>query len=346
MYRRQRCMYRRQQWGGLLVAVLFSFALMGCPKQNATESAGPTGTHTAAGGGGGGQKLRIAVLPKGTAHSFWQTVKAGADAAGAEEGAEIIWQGPSAETDITEQINIFQNQVNAGVSGIVLAATDAQALVKPVQDAMAKGIPVVTIDSGLSEPISLCYIATDNVEGGRQAAEALAKEVGDKGNVGVLPFKKGARSSDEREKGFMEGIAKHPNIKVVATLYTDSDANKALDQTFNMLTAHPDIVGIFAANEPGGIGAANALRQRKLAGKVKLVAYDASDVEMKGLQEGVIQALIVQNPYRMGYEGVKTVIKAIRRQPIPDKQIDTGVTVVTKDNLNTPDVQKLLKPTK
>jgi len=320
------------------MAALLGLAVSGCPKETPST---PTG-----GGGGASRKLRIAVIPKGTTHSFWQMVKAGADAAGDEENVEIIWQGPSRETDYTEQINIVQNQVSSRVDGIVLAATDAESLIKPVEDAMAKGIPVVTIDSGLvkDRDPSLCYIATDNVEGGRRAADALAKEIGEQGKVGLMPFLKGAASSDERERGFLEGIKKYPNIQVATILYNDSDAAKALDRTAEMLTAHPDLAGIFAANEPGGVGAANYLKQRKLARKVKLVAYDTSEDELRALEEGTIQALIVQNPHKMGYEGVKTVLKAIRKQTIPQKYIDSGVMVVTKENLQSEEVQKLLKP--
>ena len=162
--------------------------LYGCPKPTETQrSLGQPAALPA------GKRLRIAVIPKGTSHSFWQTVKAGADAAGAEEKVEIVWQGPAKENNYIEQIDVVQAQVTSGVDGMVLAATDAAALVKPVQEAMKK-IPVVTIDSGLKEPVSLCYIATDNVEGGRRAADSLAKLIGEKGKVGLLIFLKGAAS--------------------------------------------------------------------------------------------------------------------------------------------------------
>jgi len=237
-----------------------------------------------------------------------------------------------------------QAQVTNRVDAIVLAATDAEALVKPAKDALAKGIPVITIDSGLKDPdASLCYIATDNVEGGRRAAEALAKEIGAKGKVGLLLFEKGSASSDEREKGFKEGLQKYPNIQLVTTLESN-DPQKATDTTTNMLTANPDIAGIFAANEPNGVGAANVLRQKKLGGKVKLVAYDSSPEEIKALEEGILQATIVQDPFQMGYKGVKTALKAIKKEPIGEKFINSGMTVVTKANLNTPEVQKLVNP--
>ncbi len=339
-----------------VVVCVMCVGLCGCPKeQPSTPGTGPTGTAAPATGDAGGAKtVKIAVIPKGTAHSYWLAVKAGADAAardlnapGRAEKIEIDWDGPANETDITGQINLVQTKVTGGINGIVLAATNQEALIPPVKDAIAKGVPVVTVDSGLkqdSDP-SYCYIATDNVQGGRLAADALAKEMGQKGKVGVLGFLKGAASNDDRVNGFMEGIKKYPGITVVTTLYDDSDAAKALDQSTNMLTAAPDITGIFAANEPGGVGAGNYLKQRGLIGKVKLVAYDTSDDEIKDLQAGIIQALIVQDPFQMGYKGVQQVLNAIHHQAAPTpKFIDSGVEVVTKENFQTPKVQKLLNP--
>lgn len=312
--------------------------LCGCPK-----SSGSGGSN----GSGGGSGMRIAVIPKGTAHSYWQAVKAGADAAGKKDGVQIIWQGPSNEADITGQINIVNDQIDNGVNGIVLAACDENALVAPVQRAISRGIPVVTIDSGLAKAKdpSYCYIATDNRKGGALAADQLATLMGNKGKVGVLGFLQGAASNDQRVGGFTQEIQrKYPQMTIVSTLYDDSDATKAVDRITNMLTAHPDIGGVFAANEPGGVGAGTYLQQRGLSGKVKLVAFDTSDDEIRDLKQGLIQALIVQNPYQMGYQGVEQVLQAIKKQPAAQKYVDSGVTVVTQQNLNTPAVQKLLNP--
>ncbi len=342
-------MRKGSSWFGLAAAGLLAVTVTGCPKEK-TETSPAAGSTSGSGSAGGATaatengSIKIAVIPKGTAHSFWQTVKLGADAAGAEEKVEIIWQGPDKEGDITQQINLVQTQVTNKISGLVLAATDSNSLVRPLKDAQAKGVPVVTIDSGVNDPnASLCYIATDNVEGGRRAADALAKELGEKGKVGVLLFQKGSASNDEREKGFLENIKKYPNIKIVSSL-EGSDAQKANDNTTNMITSNPDLNGIFAANEPNGVGAAAVLKQKGLAGKVKLVAYDSSPEELKALEEGSIQALVVQDPFQMGYLGVKTVLKAIRKQQIDKKTIDSGMTVVTKANLSDPKVQKLVNP--
>ncbi len=331
--------------GGLIAASLLAVTVMGCPKEKPAETSG--GADPAGGGGGTvGKRLTIAVMPKGTKHQFWQAVKAGAEKAGSEENVLIDWAGPANEGNITDQVNLVETKITGKVDGIVLAATDATALNKPLLDAKAKGIPVVTIDSGVTnKDASLAYIATDNVEGGRRAAESLAKAMGEKGKVGLLYFQKGSASSDDRQNGFKEGIKKFPGIQLVSELQAN-DAKDGTEATINMLTASPDITGIFAANEPNGVGAANALKQKSLAGKVKLVAYDSSDEEIKALTDGIINATIVQDPFQMGYKGVKTVLKAIRKQPVGEKFINSGMTVVTKDNLNTPEVQKLVNPGK
>jgi ribose transport system substrate-binding protein len=204
-------------------------------------------------------------------------------------------------------------------------------------------IPVVTIDSGVKSDLPVSLVATDNVAGAKAAAETLAKLIGESGKVGLIPFVPGAATSEMREEGFKEGLKAYPNIELVATLYSMSDVAKGMDVTQDMLTAHPDLKGIFAANESGAIGAAQAIKAAGKTGEVKLVAFDASDEEIASLKGGAIQALVVQNPFKMGYMGVQAVVDAIHGKPV-DKRIDTGVTVVTMENLNNPDIQKLLYP--
>lgn len=291
----------------------------------------------------GPMRLRVAVVPKGTTQEFWLTVKAGADAAGKELGAEIIWNGPAKETEVAEQTAIIENLVTQKVDAIVMAACDANSLVTPVKQAIDAGIPVVTIDSGIASDDAKSFVATDNIDGARKAADALAKLMGEKGSVAVIPFVQGAATSNMREKGFKDGIAKYPGIKVVATQYSKSDVDTGMKVTENILTAHPDLAGIFAANEAGAVGCARALEQRGVAGKVKLVAFDAAPSEIDALKHGTIQALVVQNPFRMGYEGVKAAVDVIHGKSVP-KRIDTGVVVATKQNMDTPEVHKVLYP--
>jgi len=313
------------------IGVFAVACICGCARQ-------PGGARPATGKAAG--SLKVAVVPKAVAFDFWLSVKAGADKAGKETGATIIWRGPSDERDVAGQIAMIEDFVNSGVNAIVMAACDSRALTPVVRKARAAKIPVITIDSGVDDP-SFPFVATDNVKGARIAADTLAKLIGDRGKVGLIPFVAGAATSTMREQGFEEGIKQHPGVKLVSVLYSESDAAKGMAVTENMLTSVPDLKGIFAANEPGAIGAARAIEQRRLAGKVKLVAFDAAKSEIDALRRGTIQALIVQNPFKMGYEGVKAAAAAIHGEKVP-LRIDTGVAVVTKENLNMPEVKELL----
>jgi ribose transport system substrate-binding protein len=323
-----------------LVVFLSASFLWGCQKPETEEvSSAPTPA--------GKPKLEIAVVPKGVAFDFWLSVKAGAEKAGNEHDALITWKGPEQETQVKEQQDMIEDFINKGVHAIVMAACDAKALVSTVKKALDKGIPVVTIDSGIDAPElaeQVPLIATDNIEGARKAAQTLAELIKERGKVGLIPFIKGAATSDAREKGFVGEIAKHPDIKLVSTLYSNSQIDGGMKATEDMLTANPNLAGIFACNEPGVIGAARVLEQRNLAGKVKLVGFDASPDEIKALENGTAQALVVQNPFEMGYQGVKAAVLLMGKEKLPQNVVDTGVAVVTKDNLNNPDVQKLVDP--
>ena len=288
--------------------------------------------------------VTIAVVPKGTTQSFWLAVKAGAQDAAEEMGAEIIWKGPAKETDVAGQKRIIENFINQDVDAIVMAACNETALIPTIEQADKAGIPVVTIDSGVKSDVPKSFIATDNLEGAREAARVLAELIGEKGEVGLIPFVKGAATSNMREDGFKNEIKKYKDIELVSVLYSNSDIMQGVRVTEDMLTAKPGLAGIFAANEGGAVGAARALALRQLGGKVKLVAFDAAPAEINALENGTIQALIVQNPYRMGYEGVKAAVRSINGEEV-EPRIDTGVTVVTMENFDDPDIQKVLYPT-
>lgn len=288
-------------------------------------------------------RLTIAVVPKGLVHQFWLTVRAGAEQAGQEMGAAILWRGPDAETDVVEQIDIVDDMITRGVDAIVLAACDTHALIDPVKRAVDAGIPVVTIDSGLESDLPVSFVATDNIKGAQLAADKLAELIGGKGVVGQIPFVPGAATSQLREKGFQDGMAKHPEITVLPPQYSMSDVAKGMSVTQDLMTAHPEMAGIFGANESSAMGAVQAIEAAGKTGQIKLVAFDAATEELDALKRGTIQALIVQNPFQMGYQGVKAAVDKIKGKDVP-KQIDTGVTVITAENLETPEVQKLLNP--
>lgn len=340
----------------LCAVSLTAVVLGGCVRDTTTPSTGgpatgtaPTSTGTPAASTpiktkGANEKLTLALVPKGTTHQFWQTVKAGADAAAKELNAELLYNGPSKENSVPEQIDIVRNFGTQGVDGIAVAATDKQALVTPVNELQDKGIPVVVVDSAIEPDPSHSFIATDNVAAASQAAAELGRLLNGKGNVAILNFKKGSGTSDEREQGFREGIAKFPGIKIVASEYTESDVGNAVSQTESILTANPELDGLFASNEPNVIGAAKVLDDKGKAGKIKLVGFDAAEAEIEGLKKGTVDALIVQDPFRMGFEAVKALAQLVRGQGSPVKRIDTGAKVVTKANMETPEMKKLLNP--
>ncbi len=285
----------------------------------------------------------IAVIPKGLGHQFWKTVKSGADAAGKEFNAEILWNGPAKETEVAKQINIVQDMMNRGVDAIVMAACDENALIDTIQKAIDSGITVVTIDSGVKSDLPVSFVATDNIAGAVAAADALSELIGGEGEVGLLPFVPGAATSEMRESGFKQGIENHAGLKLVSTIYTHSDVAKALSATQDMMTSNPNLKGVFATNEPACIGAMRAIEAAGKSGEIQLVAFDASEDQVAALEKGLVQALIVQNPFRMGHDGVKAAIDHINGRPV-EKRIDTGVIVVTAENLNDPEIQALINP--
>jgi ribose transport system substrate-binding protein len=286
----------------------------------------------------------IAVIPKGVSHSFWLSVKAGADAAGKDLNTKIIWKGAAQETDYSGQINIVEDMINQRVDGIVLAPSHGDSLVPIVKRAQDAGIPVTIFDSGISTDSYLSYVSTDNRQGGVVAAKRMAEKLGGKGKVAILGVKKGSVSTDEREEGFRDTIQKqYPGIQLVPIIYYgEANAAKSLAVTEDVLTSNPDLTGLFASNESSTVGAVRAIRQRNLAGKVTLVGFDATSDLVQNVREGAIDSLVLQNPFKMGYEGVKTIVDKINGKQ-PERRIDTGVALLTKDNIDTPDIQKLIK---
>jgi ribose transport system substrate-binding protein len=286
----------------------------------------------------------IAVIPKGVSHSFWQTVKAGADAAGKDLNVNIIWKGPAQETAYSEQINIVEDMINQRVDGIVLAPSHGDSLVPMVVRAQREGIPLTIFDSGISTETYLSYVSTDNRHGGVVAARRMGEKLGGKGKVAILGVKKGSVSTDEREEGFRETIQKEfPGIALVSLIfYGEANAAKSLSVTEDVLTSHPDLTGLFASNESSTVGAVRAIRQRNLVGKVTLVGFDATSDLVQNVRDGAIDSLVLQNPFKMGYEGVKTIVDKLNGKQ-PERRIDTGVSLLTKQNVDAPEIQQLIK---
>lgn len=294
----------------------------------------------------------IAVIPKGSTHEFWKSIHAGAEKAKLELAASgvavnVIWKGPLKEDDREQQIQVIENFIGRRVDGIVLAPLDNKSLVAPVETAVRGKIPVVIVDSALNTNAFTSFVSTDNREGGRIAARNLGRLLGGKGNVIMLRYDVGSASTEEREGGFLEAMQKEfPGIRLLSTdQHAGATRDTAKRTAENLLNRYgPQINGIFACNESSTAGMLLALRDAGLAGgRVKFVGFDSGETLNAGLLAGDIQGLVVQNPFNMGYLGVKTVVAALRGESVPAR-IDTGVGFVTRENFNDPAMADIVHP--
>ncbi|MEM8710308.1 MAG: substrate-binding domain-containing protein [Planctomycetota bacterium] len=295
-------------------------------------------------GGGGDDTLKIAVIPKGTTHEFWKAVHAGAETAGQELGVEILWKGPIKEDDREAQMQVVEDFTVRGVDGMVLMPLDKVALAKPASEAHGRGIPVVVADSDLEWPDRVSFVATDNRRGGELAGETLAEMLGGKGKVLMLRYLEGSASTAAREEGFLAAIAKVDGIEVISSnQYAGATTEGAYKASENLLNSYADIDGIFCPNESAVFGMLRALQDAGRIGKSKFVGFDASDKLVEALRAGEIDALVLQDPVRMGDLAVRACVDKIRGQEV-DPRIDTGVVVVRSERIDEPSVQALLKP--
>ena len=308
------------------------------------------GCAPASNSGSNSSGITLAVIPKGTSHVFWQSVHAGARRAAKEEAVEIVWRGPLREDDRDAQISEVENAVGRRVSGIALAPLDEAALVAPVDNAVKRGIPVVIFDSGLKGENFVSFVATDNDVGGRLAGEHMAKKLGGKGKVILLRYAEGHDSTSRREAGFLAALREHPGIEIVSSnQYVGADVEGAYKRIEALLSQHlkPDrslgIDGLFAVNESSAFAMLRVLQDNGWAGKVQAIGFDASDNLIKGLRDGHLEGLIVQDPVRMGYMSVKTLVSHLKGEKV-ERRIDTGVRLITRDIMDQPEIQQLLKP--
>ena len=326
---------------GFLGAIAAALAVAGC-KDAAKASSGGAATADAKG------RLRIAVIPKGTTHEFWKAVHAGAVKASRESDVDIVWKGPLKEDDLKAQIDVVQSFVAQGVSGIVLAPLSDTALRNPVKASVAAKIPVVVFDSDLQGDEHASFVATDNHAAGKLAGEHMGKLLEGKGNVVVLRYLEGSASTAHREKGFLDGIKAFPGIKVVSdNQYGGATTESAFATSESLLAAQKaaagNVNGVFAPNESTAFGMLLALRKAALAGKVTFIGFDASEKLLQGLESGHLAALVVQDPFKIGYLAVQTMVAKLRGQPF-EKRVDTGAKLVTKNNLGEAEIRELVKP--
>jgi ribose transport system substrate-binding protein len=286
----------------------------------------------------------IAVIPKATSHLFWQTVQAGALKAGQDLNVNVEWNGAAAETDYSRQLQIIDSMIARRVDGIAVAASDRDALNASLDRAASLHIPVTVFDSGVDSDQYMTFVATNNYEAGQMAARKLAELLHGKGRIIVVLHMPGSRSTMDREQGFFDTLKKDaPAIEIVGRNYGMADRSKAMGVTENLLTANSNVDGIFASSEPSSVGAAQAIKGRGLSGKIKFVAFDASEGMVDDLKGGTIDALVAQDPFKIGYEAVATLVDKLNGKT-PPKRMDLSAVVVTRDNLSKPEIHALLFP--
>ena len=297
------------------------------------------------------KKITIAVVPKGTSHEFWKSIHAGSIKAARELSAggsevEVIWKGPLREDDREQQIQVVEGFTSQNVSGIVLAPLDDRALARPVEEAKNAGVPTVIIDSALQSNAIVSFVATDNRQGGLLAADRLGQLLGGNGKVIMLRYAEGSASTQDREAGFLQEIKqKYPNIQLISIdQYAGATRDTAKRAAENLLNRFGDEVqGIFCPNESTTAGMLSALQDSGKAGKVMFVGFDTSQLFVDAMRAKQLHGIVVQNPFNMGYLGVRTMFDSLQGKPV-EKRIDTGVTMITLDNLDQADMQTLLHP--
>jgi ribose transport system substrate-binding protein len=317
-----------------LALASFGTWLLGC---NRKSEAGPAGARP-----------RLAVIPKGTTHEFWKSVHAGAVKASRELDVEIVWKGPLKEDDLKSQIDLVQSFTAQRVSGILLAPLNDKALLSSVNAAASASIPVVIFDSALSGGKIVSFVATDNRAAGRLAGERMAQLSNNAGKLVVLRYQEGSASTREREEGFLEAVKKHPGFEIVSdNQYGGATTESAFSAAESLLLAKNagggGIDGIFAPNESTTFGTLLALEKAGLTGKVKFVGFDASDKLVQAVRAGQIDALVLQDPFRMGYLAVKAMVAHLRGEQV-EPRTDTGAKLVDRQNLDQPEIRELVAP--
>ncbi len=294
------------------------------------------------------QDVTIPIIVKDTTSFYWQIVLAGARQAGKDLGVNVPELGAQSESDINGQISILENAVAGGPAAVVISPTEFKALGKPVDEA-AKSVPIIGIDSAADSKAFTSFLTTDNVQGGRIAADGLAAAIKaatgkEEGKIAIITSLPGVGSLDQRREGFLDQIkTKYPGLEVVADKYADGQATTGLNMMTDLITANPDLVGVFASNLIMAQGVGQAIAENKLGDKIKVIGFDSDEKTVGFLKEGVLAGLVVQDPYRMGYDGVKAALAASKKEKV-ETFVDTGANLVTKDNMSDPKIDALLNP--
>jgi ribose transport system substrate-binding protein len=291
------------------------------------------------------KRLKLAVIPMGTTHEFWKAIHAGAATAARDLDVDIVWKGPLKEDDRNEQIQIVETLTNAGVDALVLTPMDDKALVRPVAEAAHLGIPTVIYNTPLAGDQYIAYVGTDNYQGGILAARLMGKLLGGKGTAILLRVSEGVIGTWNREEGFLATLkAEFPEIRILSdNRYAGVTTETAYQTVENLLARFGDVDAMFSANESSTFGCLRALQDHGLAGKVIHIGFDSSAKLIEALEKGEIKGLVLQDPFRMGYDGVRTAVARLRGEPY-EKNINTGVFLATPENMKDPRISALLAP--
>jgi len=308
-------------------------------------SSGKSGGGGGGGGAASGQKVDVIIRANDSA--FWQTMLAGAEKAGKDFGITVGKFGPTSETNIDEQVQLVENSVSRGVNAIVISPGSNTALNSSIDSARKAGIKVITADSPITTPVD-GFIGTNNsmarALAGRQMCDLLTEKGKTSGKVFVESSVAGIQVLLDRDAGFRSGLAeKCPNINATLESYNNNDIGTAASQVNDAISANPDLVGVFADNNTSGVGAATAIQDNNAADRIPVVAFDSDPKENAALAAGTIDALIVQNPFFFGYQGVVEAAMATQGG-IPPASIDPGAVVADKNNMDKPEVKALLEP--
>lgn len=284
----------------------------------------------------------VALIVKSTDTEFWLSAFAGARAAATEYNLELSIAGPETEEDYEAQNHMIEEAVEAGAEAIVFSAIDYENNAAAIDSAALEGIEIVSIDSGVGSDQVSAYIGTDNYAAGRMAAQAALEGLEGPLHVGIINYDEGTANGQERERGATDALSESVRAQITAVVNTLSDADCARTDTASLLTAHPEINVLVAFNEPTSVGAAQAIETLGLSDAVFFVGFDSNVVTIDGLQDGCVDALVVQNPYAMGYLGVESAYKLLSGQGGLEPMVDTSTRIVDRKNLFSMDSQKVL----
>jgi ribose transport system substrate-binding protein len=305
---------------------------------------GDTATPTTGGGSTGGVNADtyIPIISKGFQHQFWQAVKQGAEKASTDFKVKITFEGPESETQVDKQIEMLQAALDKKPSAICFAALDSKAAIPLLERAKAANIPVIGFDSGVDSDIPVTTAATDNLAAAGEAADKMAGLIGDSGEVALVVHDQTSRTGIDRRDGFLNRMKeKHPNITIVDVQYGGGDQLKSTDLTKTIIQAHPNLKGIFGANEGSIIGVLNGVKETNNEGKIVVIGYDSGQQQIDAIKAGTEAGAITQDPIGIGYKCVEAAVKALKGEQLP-KTIDTGFHWYDKSNIDSPEIAALL----